>query len=342
MRKQKRWIALFLTVTLVSGVTGCSTGKENATGGTLPIEKGTALADVFDSEEYAVEEAEEEEIPVSTYEGLTFIKPGTLQEYLLSDMDYDEAADFTIVTPTALSLYSIDGIKVAEVAEGITLHVIGTSSRYAWVKLENPVAGTKYENLYLLRDENVDPVITAAKEKADSVLAADAEQSDNSGNTTSANAPVKNTPSKNATSSNASSNTSSGNTAAGSNSVSESAAVATEETTDRYTPEEAIAVYRSIMEAGGMIWDPSLPDNFDENIGQHPIEDWYLYYDNYNGADFGSGYIDLKKGMPEAAAYTDLEACRMGDTAGTSWTRYYVRILSYDELYVKIVGWDSP
>lgn len=75
MRKQKRWIALFLTVTLVSGVTGCSTGKENATGGTLPIEKGTALADVFDSEEYAVEEAEEEEIPVSTYEGLTFIKP---------------------------------------------------------------------------------------------------------------------------------------------------------------------------------------------------------------------------------------------------------------------------
>lgn len=268
MRKQKRWIALFLTVTLVSGVTGCSTGKENATGGTLPIEKGTALADVFDSEEYAVEEAEEEEIPISTYEGLTFIKPGTLQEYLLSDMDYDEAADFTIVTPTALSLYSIDGIKVAEVAEGITLHVIGTSSRYAWVKLENPVAG--------------------------------------------------------------------------SNSVSESAAVATEETTDRYTPEEAIAVYRSIMEAGGMIWDPSLPGNFDENIGQHPIEDWYLYYDNYNGADFGSGYIDLQKGMPEAAAYTDLEACRMGDTAGTSWTRYYVRILSYDELYVKIVGWESP
>lgn len=83
MRKQKRWIALFLTVTLVSGVTGCSTGKENATGGTLPIEKGTALADVFDSEEYAVEEAEEEEIPVSTYEGLTFIKPGTLQQAVI-------------------------------------------------------------------------------------------------------------------------------------------------------------------------------------------------------------------------------------------------------------------
>ena len=96
------------------------------------------------------------------------------------------------------------------------------------------------------------------------------------------------------------------------------------------------------MEAGGMIWDPSLPGNFDENIGQHPIEDWYLYYDDYRGADFGSGYIDLQKGMPEAAAYTDLESCRMGDTAGTSWTRYYVRILSYDELYVKIVGWESP
>lgn len=76
MRKQKRWIALFLTVTLVSGVTGCSTGKENATGGTLPIEKGTALADVFDSEEYAVEEAEEEEIPVSTYEGTYLYKTG--------------------------------------------------------------------------------------------------------------------------------------------------------------------------------------------------------------------------------------------------------------------------
>ena len=71
--------------------------------------------------------------------------------------------------------------------------------------------------------------------------------------------------------------------------------------TEKYTPEEAIAVYRSIMEANGMVWNPSIKDY----------------------ASWGTGFFYLDKEYVEWAANTNVESCKMGDTGGNPCTQYY-------------------
>ena len=88
---------------------------------------------------------------------------------------------------------------------------------------------------------------------------------------------------------------------------------------NKYTPEEAIAVYRSAMEAGGMIWDPSIKD----------VTSW------------GTGWIYLEKGQPEWCASTNLESAAMGDSAGRSWTKYYLEVTGSDENAVYVTEWTS-
>lgn len=98
-----------------------------------------------------------------------------------------------------------------------------------------------------------------------------------------------------------------------------------EESTDtiqessKYTPDEAVAVYRGIMEAGGMIWNPGLKD----------VTSW------------GTGWIYLEKGQPEWCAETNLESAAMGDSAGNSWTEYYLEVTGSDENAVYITEWTS-
>jgi hypothetical protein len=88
---------------------------------------------------------------------------------------------------------------------------------------------------------------------------------------------------------------------------------------DKYTPEEAAAVYRSILESNGMTWDPS-------------IKDW---------ASWGTGFMYLKKGEPEASAQRSLEGYAYGDGQGNSSTRYYFEITSSDENKVYVKEWSN-
>ena len=87
----------------------------------------------------------------------------------------------------------------------------------------------------------------------------------------------------------------------------------------KYTPDEAVAVYRSLMEAGGMTWNPALKD----------VSSW------------GTGWIYLDKGQPEWAAETNLESAAMGDSAGNAWTEYYLEVTGSDENAVYITEWTS-
>lgn len=88
---------------------------------------------------------------------------------------------------------------------------------------------------------------------------------------------------------------------------------------DKYTPDEAIAVYRSLMEAGGMTWNPGLKG----------VTSW------------GTGWIYLDKGQPEWCAETNLESAAMGDSAGNAWTEYYLEVTGSDENAVYITEWTS-
>lgn len=86
---------------------------------------------------------------------------------------------------------------------------------------------------------------------------------------------------------------------------------------NKYTPDEAISIYRSAMEAGGITWDPSLKD----------VTSW------------GTGWIYLDKGQPEWCASTNLESFAMGDSAGNPWTKYYLEVTGSDENAVYITEW---
>lgn len=77
--------------------------------------------------------------------------------------------------------------------------------------------------------------------------------------------------------------------------------------TTKYTAEEAVAIYRSIMEANGIVWDPTLPSD---------------------GASWGTGFLPMND--PELAGNMDAEAYHRGDSAGTPWERYYIEVTGTD------------
>lgn len=91
------------------------------------------------------------------------------------------------------------------------------------------------------------------------------------------------------------------------------------QTSNKYTPDEAVSVYRSLMEAGGITWNPDLKD----------VSSW------------GTGWIELEKGQPEWLASTDLEAFAYGDTVGNPWTQYYLEVTGSDSDYVYFTEWHN-
>lgn len=91
---------------------------------------------------------------------------------------------------------------------------------------------------------------------------------------------------------------------------------AAEENT-KYTPDEAIAVWSGILNANGMTYDPSIKDF----------------------ASWGTGWIDLEKGMPEQIAQQDLLGYAYGDGVGNSSTRYYFEITGSDDDRVYLTSW---
>ena len=89
------------------------------------------------------------------------------------------------------------------------------------------------------------------------------------------------------------------------------------EESDKYTPEEAIAVWKAIIDESGMIYDPSIKEF----------------------ASWGTGFMYLDKGYPEQAAQWDLEGLAYGDGTGNSTTRYYFEVTGSDENCVYTIVW---
>ncbi len=88
---------------------------------------------------------------------------------------------------------------------------------------------------------------------------------------------------------------------------------------NKYTPEEAISIYRSIMEGGGITWDPSLKG----------VTSW------------GTGFFYLDKGYPEWAGETSLESFAIGNHGGDSWTCYYLEVTGSDDECVYFTSWHN-
>lgn len=319
--KNRKIVVLLLTFSMMFSIIGCGSKTEDENvEATENIEKEVMNTESIDSTEEA-----KVVVPTSTYEGLTFIEPASFAEYSFDVSKFDEDIDVSFVTPKDLSLYSSEGIKIAEVKKGVTLHAIASSSKYAWVALENPVENTPYDKLYLLVDDDVDVAMTSneTSEKEETKVA------ETNSNTTSKETTKKDTTSTKNESVNTNNNTSNNNT---SNTAKEEQPANNEPkveetqpqeqptTSNKYTPKEAIAYYRSQVEAQGMQWDPSIKD----------------------GASWGTGWIPLSKDeLNSDYIANDMASYNMGDSVGNPYTRYYIEVTGSDENYVYVTEWNS-
>lgn len=85
---------------------------------------------------------------------------------------------------------------------------------------------------------------------------------------------------------------------------------------NKYTPEEAVAIYRNYLESNGMTWDPSIKEF----------------------ASWGTGWLDLND--PEGQAKNALQGYQYGDGVGNSDTRYYFEVTGSDSDYVYFTKWN--
>lgn len=325
--KNRKIVVLLLTFSMMFSIIGCGSKTEDENvEATENIEKEVMNTESIDSTEEA-----KVVVPTSTYDGLTFIEPASFPEYSFDVSKFDEDIDVSFVTPKDLSLYSSDGIKVAEVKKGVTLHAIASSSKYAWVALENPVENTPYDKLYLLVDDDVDVAMTSneTSEKEETEVA------ETNSNTTTKDTTKKDTSTKKETSSsknesaNTNNNTSNNNT---SNTAKEEQPANSEPkveetqpqeqptTSNKYTPEEAIAYYRSQIEAQGMKWDPSIKE----------------------GASWGTGWIPLSKDELNSDYIANTMAgYKYGDGVGNWSPNYYLEVTGSDNDNVYVTIWNN-
>lgn len=320
--KNRKIVVLLLTFSMMFSIIGCGSKTEDENvEATENIEKEVMNTESIDSTEEA-----KVVVPTSTYDGLTFIEPASFAEYSFDVSKFDEDIDVSFVTPKDLSLYSSEGIKIAEVKKGVTLHAIASSSKYAWVALENPVENTPYDKLYLLVDDDVDVAMTSneTSEKEETKAA------ETNSNTTTKETTKKDTSTKqDTTSTNTNNNTSNNNTsntskeAQPTNSepkVEETQPQEQPTTSNKYTPEEAIAYYRSQVEAQGMQWDPSIKDE----------------------ASWGSGWLPLSKDELNADYISNAMAgYNYGDGTGNPKRLYYIEVTGSDENYVYVTEWGA-
>lgn len=318
--KNRKIVVLLLTFSMMFSIIGCGSKTEDENvEATENIEKEVMNTESIDSTEEA-----KVVVPTSTYEGLTFIEPASFPEYSFDVSKFDEDIDVSFVTPKDLSLYSSEGIKVAEVKKDVTLHAIASSSKYAWVALENPVENTPYDKLYLLVDDDVDVAMTSneTSEKEETEVAKTNSNTTTKETTKKDTSTKKDTTSTKNESANTNNNTSNNNTSntAKGEQPTNSEPVAQEQptTSNKYTPEEAIAYYRSQVEAQGMQWDPSIKAE----------------------ASWGTGWIPLSKDELNADYISNAMAgYNYGDGTGNPKRLYYIEVTGSDENYVYITEW---
>ena len=108
-----------------------------------------------------------------------------------------------------------------------------------------------------------------------------------------------------------------------------------------YTINELLTIYRTIIEANGFTWDPSLKGNWDTTIGAHDIYEWRNYFSEYTGTGWGTGFLEPYN--IERNAYSDVEAMRFTNGTKYNTTSYYFEVLGFDYSMgmIEIVAWSN-
>lgn len=309
MKRMKIWSVFLIAIITISGCANTketnSIETESSTIEDVNVEKTKTISkETVDSETPSPEkkdidsmiiEKTDEELNLKTYnysvEDRTVCDDGN---DIFGSVIFDYT-DLAYVTTAKVPIYASNGIKMGYVKENVDIIVLGIYENWCKFDLDG-------ENKYARLSDIEANSITMDERDAMTEEANKQEET-----TVKTEVPVENAPMEQPVV----------ETPTVNEPVEQPVEVPVE--SDKYTPEEAVAVYRSLMEAGGMTWNPGLKD----------VSSW------------GTGWIELQKGMPEWCAETNLESAAIGSHGGNSWTQFYFEVTGSDEEAVYITEWHN-
>ena len=317
--KNRKLLILFMSISML--LAGCGTNTTNNIEETETIETSKNDLSVVDTEVQDTESSEEQELKLKEYDysfedrsisiiGTPILDSSTFQE------DIQE-----IHLKDSVDLYIDENLKVGYTKPDIDIYILGKTD--GWYSLQ---VGDKRR---FAKMDEVDKSIEQSNESSDSNEESKTQESSSTSETTKKETSTKkDTTSTKNESTNTNNNTSNNNT---SNTAKQEQPTNSEPkveetqpqeqptTSNKYTPEEAIAYYRSQIEAQGMQWDPSIKD----------VVSW------------GTGWIPLSKDELNSDYIANTMAgYNYGSGDGTPHRTYYLEVTGSDENYVYVTIWN--
>lgn len=313
--KNKKILAVLMAVTMVM-VGGCGNQTETnkdtkdviaetnteiaEADDTETIEKDTAAevsADVNAIQEFdpVIIEKDDSELHLKDYHGYLEDKSLCTDEDVFSNGTFEFVDDIYFKTTEKVPMYAANGIRTGYIDEDVDFSVIATCEDwcYFYVGMDNAKRYARLSDLeansLTLAEVDAMRAEKEAQAKADAEAGRQQVQAEPVEDVSLQDTPPATEP------------------------------VETPVESNKYTPEEAISIYRSIMEGGGITWDPSLKG----------VSSW------------GTGFFYLDKGYPEWAGESSLESFAMGDSVGNPWTRYYLEVTDSDDECVYFTSWHN-
>lgn len=316
--KRKKLLAVVMIAVMMSGGCGNKNAEETATDTNVVNSSETeqeqikenetaesqsftsvkeeilAKAETTDIDSLIVEKTDDEldlKQYIFSYEDRTMDKNTAEQLFYLDWFMDDSASDAeSFITTGKVDLYNINGIRVGYTLKDAWLETFGERNGWYFFYLDGNQRFARVEDV---KANSITREQAKAEEEANK-QEEPTEKTEIPVGSTPVEQPVVETPP-----------------------VNESVETTVE--SNKYTPDEAIAVYRSLMEAGGMVWSPEIKD----------VTSW------------GTGWIYLEKGQPEYTAESNLESAAIGGHGGNSWTKYYLEVTGFDNECVYITEWTS-
>lgn len=242
-----------------------------------------------------ITEKDDSELHLKNYHDYLEDKTLCTDEDVFSNGAFESVEDVYFQTTKKVPMYASNGVRTGYIDEDVGFSVIATCGDwcYFYIGMDN---AKRYARLSEIEENSMTlEEVDAMRAEAEVQAKADAEAEKQQTQTK----PVEDTSLQNIPP------------------VTEP--VETPAESNKYTPEEAISIYRSIMEGGGITWDPSLKG----------VTSW------------GTGFFYLDKGYPEWAGETSLESFAIGNHGGDSWTCYYLEVTGSDDECVYFTSWHN-
>lgn len=316
--KNRKLLILFMSISML--LAGCGTNTTNNIEETETIETSKNDLSVVDTEVQDTESSEEQELKLKEYDysfedrsisiiGTPILDSSTFQE------DIQE-----IHLKDSVDLYIDENLKIGYTKPDIDIYILGKTD--GWYSLQ---VGDKRR---FAKMDEVDKSIEQSNESSNSNEESKTQESSSTSETTKKDTSTKkDTTSTKNESANTNNNTSNNNT---SNTTKQEQPTNSEPkveetqpqeqptTSNKYTPEEAIAYYRSQVEAQGMQWNPSIKEF----------------------ASWGSGWIPLSKDeLNSSWIANEMAGFNYGSGDGTPFRNYYIEVTGSDEDNVYITAW---